>query len=97
MIPRPSPQQPPDADAWTAKHGTTPFVLTATDSEIAAAVKLCDEDWSTLDTEEVHGIQNELDTVCTCVWARHRLPEDTHVWFDYVLRRFIAYPTQPNK
>jgi hypothetical protein len=96
MIPRPSPQQPPDAAAWTAKYGTTPFVLTATDAEIAAAVELCEEDWSTLDTDEVHGIHANLDCVCSGVGMRHRLPEDTLVFFDHVLRRFIAYPKQPS-
>ena len=57
----------------------------------AAAIQ---QDWSTLDTETVHGLQAELDSVFETVEATFRLPVGHDVHFDGT--QFWVFP-RPEK
>ena len=92
---RPPPYKFPDPVAWEALHGLKPYALAKVPPFLATnAAAAIQQDWSTLDTETVHGLQAELDTVFETVEATFHVPVGHEVHFDGT--QFWVFP-RPEK
>ena len=92
---RPPPYKFPNPAAWETLHGLKPYALAKVPPFLATnAAAAIQQDWSTLDTETVHGLQAELDTVFETVEATFHVPVGHDVHFDGA--QFWVFP-RPDK